>query len=169
MVNHRTQASMSHPPRQDESLSPAQELGIAVQLVRANNLTMTRFQLALQSGDRRLAMMALDGLLDIDAEMAVFVEGWAAAHPNALPMQAIAEYLIDQKDAIATEKHVLAGQVGKSESSTPRPVEEVAVSDDRIHNDERLDRQLPAIDIRLWLIALIAVCVTVTVAVLAIR
>jgi hypothetical protein len=93
-------------------VSPA-TLGRGLQLVRASSLTMTRFQLALQMGDRRLATMAMDSLLDLDAEMEDFVAALADAAANEPQAQVMASYLSAQKDAIAREKHALVGQVGK--------------------------------------------------------
>ena len=78
-------------------------------LTRASQLTLLRLQLALHKSDRRVAMQALDDLLDIDAEM----EGLAttltdiAAHPAGdTPLSGFIEL---QKAAIAAEKHALTG------------------------------------------------------------
>lgn len=96
------------------AVSPA-TLGVGMQLVRASNLTMSRFQLALQSGDRRLATKAMDNILDIDAEMECFVADLACAAANEPHMEDMEHYLALQKDAVAREKHALVGHVGKAE------------------------------------------------------
>src|SRR3546814_3084452 len=46
-----------------------QALRTGLGLMRASQLTMVRFQLALYKSNRRTAMQALDNLLDIDAEI----------------------------------------------------------------------------------------------------
>src|SRR3546814_10300658 len=51
-----------------------QALRTGLGLMRASQLTMVRFQLALYKSNRRTAMQALDNLLDLDAEL----EGLAA-------------------------------------------------------------------------------------------
>lgn len=96
------------------AVSPA-TLGVGMQLVRASNLTMSRFQLALQSGDRRLATKAMDNILDIDAEMECFVADLACVAANEPHMEDMEIYLASQKDAVAREKHALVGHVGKVE------------------------------------------------------
>lgn len=163
---------MPYPSSLDRPVSPpealdTETLGMAVQLVRANNLTMSRFQLALHRGDRRLAMMALDGLLDIDAEMALFVEGLVP--DNKPPMQAITAYLIDQKEAIATEKHGLAGHVGIAEKAAPMPADDDNNTDRDVSDRHGLASQLPALDTRMVLIAAILIIVTMVLTALAIR
>ena len=101
-------------PSRAVEVSPAM-LGMGMQLVRASNLTMSRFQLALQRGDKRIATMAMDSLLDIDAEMEGFVADLASSAANEAQMQIITSYLISQKGAIAHEKHALVGHIGKVE------------------------------------------------------
>lgn len=96
------------------AVSPA-TLGVGMQLIRASNLTMSRFQLALQSGDRRLATKAMDNILDIDAEMECFVADLAGAAANEPHMEDMEIYLASQKDAVTREKHALVGHIGKVE------------------------------------------------------
>ncbi|HEX7873667.1 MAG TPA: hypothetical protein VF475_12190 [Sphingobium sp.] len=97
---------------------------MGLQLVRASHLTMTRLQLALQSGDRRLALSAMDGLLDIDAEMEGFVADLVGSAPDNpygdAHWQALGGYLAQQKAAIAVEKHALVGMSGRV--APPQPM-----------------------------------------------
>ncbi|HEX7857927.1 MAG TPA: hypothetical protein VF503_29965 [Sphingobium sp.] len=99
-----------------EQDAAAERLGMSLQLLRASNLTMTRLHLALQSGDRRLAMMAMDGLLDIDAEIEGFVEDLVGKPDNDAHWKALTGYLEHQKAAIAAEKHALSGVVGRADA-----------------------------------------------------
>jgi hypothetical protein len=86
-----------------------QALRTELDLTRASQLTLLRLQLALHKSDRRIAMQALDDLLDIDAEM----EGLAAtltdiaAHPAS--GAALSGFIEQQRAAIAAEKHGLTG------------------------------------------------------------
>ncbi|MET0364776.1 MAG: hypothetical protein ABW169_08980 [Sphingobium sp.] len=90
---------------------------------------MTRLHLALQSGDRRLALSAMDGLLDIDAEMEGFVADLVGGAPDNPygdeHWQALGGYLAQQKAAIAVEKHALVGMSGRI--APPQPPMEIEV------------------------------------------
>ncbi|MFT3965406.1 MAG: hypothetical protein QM690_05945 [Sphingobium sp.] len=110
--------------QEDETRERDVRLGMGLQLMRASNLTMTRLHLALQSGDRRLAMMAMDGLMDIDAEMEGFVADLAGVPDNDAHWQALSGYLAHQKAAIAAEKHVLIGVVGRPPPDASAVLEE---------------------------------------------
>lgn len=116
------------------AVSPA-TLGVGMQLVRASNLTMSRFQLALQSGDRRLATKAMDNILDIDAEMECFVADLGCAAANEPHMEDMEIYLASQKDAVAREKHALVGHVGK--------VEQIRQAGDDAEDRTMLELDLP--------------------------
>ena len=121
-----------NPPVVDEM----ETLRAGLELARASQLTLLRLQLALQRSNRRTAMQALDNLLEIDAEM----EG-LAAKLNGAPSHlagdaALFSFIGFQKEAIATEKHVLAsGELGLE----ARPI--VVPADD---DDEASGADLPA-------------------------
>lgn len=85
-------------------------------LTRASQLTLLRFQLALHKSNRRAAMQALDDLLDIDAEMESLATTLSriAAYPAGDTVlagidAALSRFIQLQKAAIAAEKHILAG------------------------------------------------------------
>jgi len=160
-ANARLSAQCDTAPSQAAEVSPAM-LGMSMQLVRASNLTMSRFQLALQRGDSRLAIMAMDSLLDIDAEMECFVSDLARSAANEPQMQLMASYLTSQKEAIGREKHALIGHIGKveaisqssgaddwSDADVPEPAAARA--------DEKL-REPPVRMVPRWLSVLLAVC-----------
>lgn len=102
-------ASSISGPRHSTMADDMQVLRTGLDLARASQLTMLRFQLALHKSNRRSAMQALDNLLDIDAEM----EGLAATL-DRLPARpadiaALSDFIGLQKAAIASEKHALTG------------------------------------------------------------
>lgn len=96
-----------------------QTLRTGLELARASQLTMLRLQLALHKSNRRTAMQALDNLLEIDAEIEEL-----AATLNQVPLRpsedtALFGFIGSQKEAIATEKHVLTGSDLRSD---PAPI-----------------------------------------------
>jgi hypothetical protein len=101
-----------------------QVLRTGLELARASHLTMLRLQLALHKSNRRVAMQALDNLLEIDTEM----EGLAATlnrvETRLESEAALFGFIGFQKEAIATEKHVLAQGPLQLE---PQPVVEPAM------------------------------------------
>lgn len=102
-------------PRDTDDL---ETLRTGMELARASQLTMLRLQLALHGSNRRIAMQAVDNLLDIDAEL----EGLAATlctHPaHAASDAALAGYIGIQRAAIATEKHALTGSDPQRDSAS---------------------------------------------------
>lgn len=90
--------------------SPA-VLSTGLQLVRASTMASTRLQLALARRDRRQAMAALDGLIDIDAEIERFVAELPNANSIHPEWSSITEHLSEQKAAIASEKFSLACEI----------------------------------------------------------
>jgi hypothetical protein len=152
-------AQGKNPPVQDRGITP-DLLGIGLQLVRASNLTMTRLQLALQSGDRRRAMMAMDGLMDIDAEIEGFVSDLAPAPGEDAHWQALAGYLENQKAAIAVEKHALTGMAQRPD--LPRldmPVIPETADSLTPPQDEMPQTDAVAGRTRMWLITAIFACI----------
>src|SRR3546814_5703066 len=49
------------------------DLAIAMQLLRASNMKWVGLQLALVSNNRKAALVAIDGLIDLDSEIASFI------------------------------------------------------------------------------------------------
>lgn len=84
-------------------------LRTGLELTRASQLTMLRFQLALQKSNRRAAMQALDNLLDIDVEMGKLAATLDDGPPLPAGDAALSRFIGLQRTAIASEKHALAG------------------------------------------------------------
>lgn len=102
------------PPSTSRSIDPDMVEGMrtlrtGLELTRASQLTMLRFQLALQKSNRRAAMQALDHLLDIDAEMGKLAATQGDAPSLPAGDAALSRFIGLQKTAIAAEKHALAG------------------------------------------------------------
>jgi len=171
-ANSQVSAACDAAPIQAIEISPA-TLGRGLQLVRASSLTMTRFQLALQMGDRRLATVAMDSLLDLDAEMERFVAALTDSAANEPQAEVMASYLGAQKEAIAREKHALVGQVGRiapvaaigDAAARPEPdVLELSVTEEaRALIAEAAERDGPR-----WLAVALAACVACAAVALAV-
>jgi hypothetical protein len=118
-----------------------QALRIQVDLARASQLTMLRFQLALHKSNRRVALQALDDLLDLDAEMEGLAPMPAGAASGLIDDAPLSAFIRHQKSAIAAEKHGLVGgdarSIGSPQTIAPPdapvegdgPPEPVAVSE----------------------------------------
>lgn len=150
-------------------VSPS-EFGMGLQLLRASTMATTRLQLALIRGDRRQAMDAMDWLLDIDTEIECFVTDLSPPQPDDPNWQAITTHLVDQKAAIACEKHALAGGItGRDAASppellekverSPRPGEGIAASAGALALPEA-----PGVHVNRWLLALLLLTVIGTIA-----
>lgn len=86
--------------------------GKSLQLTRASTMALTRLQLALTRADKHQARVAMDCLLDIDAELEGFVADLSIPQELDDPdWQSISEHLKALKTAIAFEKLVLAGEI----------------------------------------------------------
>lgn len=115
-------------PSSREPDSPALSTGL--QLVRASNMASTRLQLALARRDRRQAMAALDGLIDIDAEIERFVAALPPPHGIHPDWTTLTDHLSEQKAAIASEKFSLAcGIAGPGLVAAPDPTAEPGEKD----------------------------------------
>jgi hypothetical protein len=119
---HRNAASKSHaqPLQAGPSVSSV-AFRKSLQLTRASTMALTRLQLALTRSDKHQARVAMDCLLDIDAEL----EGCVAdiLIPQELDdadWQSISEHLKALKTAIASEKLALAGEMS-GPAFTPPP------------------------------------------------
>lgn len=98
-------------PASGSNVSPV-AFGKSLQLTRASTMALTRLQLALTRADRHQARVAMDCLLDIDAELEGFVADLSIPQGLDDPdWQSISEHLKALKTAIAFEKLVLAGEM----------------------------------------------------------
>lgn len=102
-------ASSIRGPRHSTMTDDMQILRTGLELARASQLTMLRFQLALHKSNRRNAMQALDNLLDIDAEMEGLAGSLHSVPGQAAHTAALSDFIGIQKAAIAAEKHALTG------------------------------------------------------------
>ncbi len=114
-----------------------QALRAGLDLARASQLTMVRFQLALQKSDRRIAMQALDDLLDLDAEMESLAATPVSVPSGPIDGAPLSAFIRHQRSAIAVEKHGLTGSDGRSVAK-PRTA---AVPDDRADRERLADPQ----------------------------
>ena len=84
----------------------------SLQLTRASTMALTRLQLALTRSDKHQARVAMDCLLDIDAELESFVADLSIPQElDDADWQSISEHLKALKTAIAFEKLALAGEI----------------------------------------------------------
>src|SRR3546814_12625743 len=83
------------------------DLAIAMQLLRASNMKAVRLQLALVSNNRKAALEAIDGLIDLDSEIASFIADMPPVPVSANELREIAGWIAEQRTAIASEKKVL--------------------------------------------------------------
>lgn len=109
MTNPTATIRSSHEPGDSAGAGSMETLRAGLQLARASQLTMLRFQLALHQSSRRTAMQALDTLLDMDAEMEGLTATLAAASPDPAEDALLSGFIGHQKAAIAAEKHILTG------------------------------------------------------------
>lgn len=80
----------------------ATDHALGLQLCRAGILSMTRLQLALERGDRRRAMEAIDRLHTFDSEVEQLVDRLSGPASDAR-MKAIARHLSEEKMELAFE------------------------------------------------------------------
>lgn len=106
---------------------------LGLQLCRAGILSMTRLQLALERGDRRRAMEAIDRLHAFDGEVEQLVDRLSGPTSDAR-MKAIARHLSEEKMELAFEKLALASGV-----SGPGLVSRTAFPPDSPQDAERAD------------------------------
>lgn len=83
---------------------------LGLQFCRAGLLSLTRLQLALERGDRRRAMEAIDQLHRFDIEVEQLVSRLSGPAPDARMVE-IARYLREEKMELAFEKLALASGV----------------------------------------------------------
>lgn len=89
----------------------ANDLALGLQFCRANAMSLTRLQLALQTGDRRCALEAMDRLHALDTEMERLVRRLPGPPEDGPSWERIDKHLSDQKMAIAFQKLAFASGV----------------------------------------------------------
>src|SRR3546814_3858794 len=129
-----------------------QALRTGLGLMRASQLTMVRFQLALYKSNRRTAMQALDNLLDIDAELEGLAATLTGIPAHLADEAALPDFIGLQRTAIAAEKHALTGgdwrgdtkaiaiaAAGNGADATDFPAQPLP-SDDDVESDNQAGR-----------------------------
>jgi hypothetical protein len=120
---------------------------MGLQLLRASSMTTIRLQLALARRDRRVAMSALDTLAAVDAEIEGLVDRLSGAGTSTPEMTAIAAWLAQEKDAVATDKLNLACDVsGPGLVSPPDRLSQAADAGDRAAVDAAMSDAVPDLD-----------------------
>ncbi|MBY8821864.1 hypothetical protein [Sphingomonas colocasiae] len=94
----------------DAGNATAIDHALGLQFCRAGMLSLTRLQLALERGDRRRAMEAIDQLHRFDIEVEQLVGRLSGPAPDARMVE-IARYLREEKMELAFEKLALASGV----------------------------------------------------------
>lgn len=112
-----------------EEAIPSNALSMGLQLSRASTMAMLRLQLALESGERRQALEAIDRLHALDAEMERLVNQLPLPGDDA-DLRAITRHVGDQKVQLAFDKLALASGISGPDMNSgdtpmpPRPAEE---------------------------------------------
>jgi hypothetical protein len=83
------------------------DLAEGLTLVRASNLKLIRLQLALERHDRRAALEAIDGLVDLDRSLQERLAGMRSANQHSINDLALGI----ERDKLNREKLVLAAEV----------------------------------------------------------
>ena len=139
----------------DFACRPATPEGL--QFVRASGLAQARLQLAILSGDRRRALCEIDRLVEIDRELAHFVEHGAPVSGSEISGVPIDAHLARQRRAIATEKLALGAAMEFPRLPSLRESEELLLDEANeivAIEDEGFPRRLVLAAI--WLVALVA-------------
>lgn len=99
----------SAPQVRSDMAEPASraDLAIAMQLLRASNMKAVRLQLALFGRNRKQALESIDGLVDLDGEIASFIADMPPVSVSLNELNQIAGWIDEQKAAIASEKMAL--------------------------------------------------------------
>jgi len=95
------------------------DLFLGLQFCRANAMSLTRLQLALQSGDRQCALEAMDRLHALDAEIERLVRRLPSPENDDPAREVIDRHLSDQKLAIAFEKLALVSEISGPNMVSP--------------------------------------------------
>ena len=82
------------------------ELAEGLMLMRASAISVVRLQLAMERRDRRVALQAVDDLVELDTRLDEFLSEIPTA-PNLAPLQRALE---DGRSALAREKWTLAAE-----------------------------------------------------------
>ena len=156
--------------------NPSDELAMGLQLLRASSMTSIRLQLALARRDRRVAMSALDTLAAVDAEIEGLVDRLSGPATSTPELAALAAWLAQEKEAVTADKLNLACDVsGPGLVSPPDRLSDAVGPDARNAADSSVGEVAPDIDgaiedlepaptRRWWLLASLAIAVTLAVA-----
>jgi hypothetical protein len=115
------------PAKLRETESPAigsEELAEGLMLVRASTLKVVRLQLAMERRDRRVALEAVDELVELDRRLQEYLGDVPASDAQLL----FAHELEDERAALNREKLTLAAEIisRKPESESPQVIEQEA-------------------------------------------
>ena len=146
----------------DFASRPATPEGL--QFVRASGLAQARLQLAILSGDRRRALCEIDRLVEIDRELAHFVEYGAPVSGSEISGVPIDAHLARQRRAIATEKLALGAAMEFPRLPSLRESEELLLDEANeivAIEDKSFPRRLVLAAI--WLVALVALGATLAI------
>ena len=141
----------------------------SLQLTRASTMALTRLQLALTRSDKHQARVAMDCLLDIDAELEGFVADLSIPQElDDADWQSISEHLKALKTAIAFEKLVLAGEISGPALAPPpldlhREMEAPDADWPRTQTEEGAASEYRPMRLEPWTLGVLAVLATIVV------
>lgn len=119
LIEREDDAPSGEPPFPDTD-TLRQDVHLGLQICRANSLSLTRLQLALQNGDRRCVLEAIDRLHDLDSQIGRLLKRLPISANDDPEVQAICKHIDEQSMAVAFEKLVLASEVSGPDMVTPR-------------------------------------------------
>jgi len=125
LMAEETETGARTGPDRQALLVPASraDLAIGLQLLRVSNLKTARLHLAMLRRDRRQALEALDGLVQLDGEIAILVDDMPPPDHSVRDLDAIGRWIEDQKRILASEKLTLiSGADGPGMRSAPAPL-----------------------------------------------
>ncbi len=137
----------------------------SLQLTRASTMALTRLQLALTRSDKHQARVAMDCLLDIDAELESFVADLSIPQElDDADWQSISEHLKALKTAIAFEKLVLAGEIsGPALAPPPLDLQREMEAPPRTQTEEGAVSEYRPLRLEPWTLVVLAVLAAIVV------
>ncbi|WP_052223389.1 hypothetical protein [Novosphingobium malaysiense] len=88
-----------------------QDMHLGLQICRANSLSLTRLQLALNNGNRRRVLEAVDRLHELDTQIGRLLKKLPVTEGDDPDLQAICRHVDEQSMAVAFEKLALVSEV----------------------------------------------------------